>query len=363
MRSKTWGDYSDFDLPVNYDSSKAAGPRMKENLAVVVTSISGPNRTLQALASGCQEHAHQFIVIGDESSPSDFNLDGCEFYSLDRQYQTELRLARLCPTRHYARKNLGYLIATRNGATLIVETDDDNIPREEFWAKRDRDQAASIHTKQGWINIYRYFSEANIWPRGFPLDHIKDESYPIEALSIRNVDCPIQQGLADENPDVDAIYRLSARLPQSFSKGHRLALMAGSWCPFNSQNTSWWREAFPLLYLPAYCSFRMTDIWRSFIAQRIAWTNNWGVLFHEANVWQERNEHDLMRDFKDELPGYLHNKSIREALNKLQLPSGVEQLGENLLVCYEKLVSMDLIDRKELDLVAAWLSDLETVSK
>ena len=47
----------------------------------------------------------------------------------------------------------------------------------------------------------------------------------------------------------------------------------------------------------------MTDIWRSFVAQRIAWTNNWSVLFDEPTVWQERNEHDLMRDFRDEVPG------------------------------------------------------------
>jgi hypothetical protein len=113
------------------------------------------------------------------------------------------------------------------------------------------------------------------------------------------------------------------------------------------------------MYLPAYCSFRMTDIWRSFVAQRIAWTNNWSVLFHEPTVWQERNEHDLMRDFRDEVPGYLHNKSICEQLGKLSLRSGMENLGENLQVCYEKLVSMELIDRKELELVAAWLDDLE----
>jgi hypothetical protein len=27
----------------------------------------------------------------------------------------------------------------------------------------------------------------------------------------------------------------------------------------------------PLLYLPSHCCFRMTDIWRSFIAQRCLW--------------------------------------------------------------------------------------------
>ena len=54
---------------------------------------------------------------------------------------------------------------------------------------------------------------------------------------------------------------------------------------------------YPLLYLPAYCSFRMTDIWRSFVAQRIAWENGWRLLFHGPTMEQERNVHDLMKDF------------------------------------------------------------------
>ncbi|MHC4265647.1 MAG: STELLO glycosyltransferase family protein, partial [Planctomycetota bacterium] len=68
---------------------------------------------------------------------------------------------------------------------------------------------------------------------------------------------------ADDNPDVDAVYRLTQRLPLTFRKDRRLALGNGSKCPFNSQNTTWFPDAYPLLYLPAYCSFRMTDIWRS----------------------------------------------------------------------------------------------------
>ena len=330
---------------------------MEEKIALVVTSIAEPNEVLRTLALGCQAKGYDFIVIGDVASPANFELEGCRFYGLKEQYDTGLKLARLCPTKHYARKNLGYLLAIREGTSLIVETDDDNSPSETFWDERKRTQAVATLANHGWANVYKYFSNANIWPRGFPLDHVKDELPALTSLSVVDGDCPIQQGLANENPDVDAIYRLVSSLPQSFRSG-RVALAEGSWCPFNSQNTTWWREAFPLMYLPAYCSFRMTDIWRSFVTQRIAWTNNWSVLFHEATVWQERNEHDLMRDFRDEVPGYLHNKSICEQLGKLSLRSGVENLGENLQVCYEKLVSMELIDRKELELVAAWLNDL-----
>src|SRR6185436_15069807 len=125
---------------------------------------------------------------------------------------------------------------------------------------------------------------------------------------------PIQQGLADENPDVDAVYRMTSSLPLSFNKRNPIVLDKNAWCPFNSQNTTWFKEAFPLLYLPSYCSFRMTDIWRSFVAQRIAWSCNWSILFHNATVRQERNEHSLIRDFEDEIPGYLNNARICKML-------------------------------------------------
>ncbi|HEX8559803.1 MAG TPA: STELLO glycosyltransferase family protein [Pyrinomonadaceae bacterium] len=331
---------------------------MKEALAVVVTSISGPNPVLRALAGGCQERGHRFVVVGDEKSPADFRLEGCDYYGLDAQRATDFGFARLCPVRHYARKNLGYLLAIRGGARVIVETDDDNFPREEFWGERRRAQPVPTVGGGGWVNAYRYFTEANIWPRGLPLDRVKDPVAEFDALAVTDADCPVQQGLADENPDVDAIYRLVAELPQSFRRDRRVALAAGAWCPFNSQNTTWWADAFPLLYLPAYCSFRMTDIWRSFVAQRVAWEQGWSVLFHEPTVWQERNEHNLMRDFRDEVPGYLHNDAIREALAGLTLPPGVGRLGEAVTACYEKLVEMSLVGREELPLLAAWLEDL-----
>ena len=79
-----------------------------------------------------------FIVIGDKSSPEDFRINGCEFYNIEEQIKTGFKFAQMCPSRHYARKNIGYLIAIKNGATIIVETDDDNMPYEAFWRQPQR---------------------------------------------------------------------------------------------------------------------------------------------------------------------------------------------------------------------------------
>ncbi len=114
----------------------------------------------------------------------------------------------------------------------------------------------------------------------------------------------------------------------------------------------------PLLYLPSWCTFRITDIWRSFVAQRIAWENNSALLFHAATVRQERNAHQLMRDFEDEVPGYIHNRRIGECLEALTLSAGRDRIPDNMRVCYEALVREEYIDNRELRVLDAWLDDL-----
>ena len=324
---------------------------------LMITSIADSSHpVLQHYAKEAAARSMPMIVVGDLKSPALFDLPGCDYYSVERQQAMPSALAQLLPCNHYARKNLGYIAAMRQGAEIIVETDDDNLPGTEFWHERQRLTKAHLLTDCGWVNVYRYFSGHHIWPRGFALEHIRDEAPPLPDEIF--ADCPIQQGLADQNPDVDALYRLTMPLPVSFEPAANVALGRNSVCPFNSQNTVWFKEAFPLLYLPSFCSFRMTDIWRSFVAQRIAWECGWQILFHRSTVWQERNDHNLLHDLRDEMPGYLNNSRIVEELKSLPLRAGTESIAENMITCYQKLIDMTLVDQQELPLVAAWLEDV-----
>lgn len=325
---------------------------------MVLTSIAAPNPVMRRIAEDCGKAGIDFYVIGDTKSPDDFAIEGCKFLSYARQLDLPFAFAAICPTRHYARKNIGYLLAIASGVDVIIETDDDNMPGPEFYQPLPIEAELPAVEGAGWVNVYRYFTDGLIWPRGLPLDEI---NAPLPALSEpRHVRIPIQQGLADENPDVDAIYRLALPLPFSFDASVRVALSAGTWCPYNSQNTIHYREAFPLLYLPAHCSFRMTDIWRSFVAQRIAGANGWSILFREATVVQDRNDHNLMRDFEDEISGYLGNRRIAEALDALEIVPGADlaTMGENLRRCYRALVRDGHVGEAELPLLDAWLDDL-----
>jgi hypothetical protein len=323
--------------------------------SLIITSIAAPNAVMKKYAAECKKRGIDFIVIGDSASPKKFQLDGCRFISLEEQKKLPYKLAKLLPEKHYSRKNLGYLLA--KNSDVIIETDDDNFPKKNFWNKSYTNPKVRYVNKNGWVNAYNYFTEKTIWPRGFPLENVLEKN-PQPKVSTKKFNTPIIQGLADENPDVDAIYRMTQKLPIRFENKSPLVLGEGSWCPFNSQNTVWKKEAFPLLYLPSYCSFRMTDIWRSLIAQRIAWTCGWNVLFHSADVWQERNEHNLVKDFEEEVPGYINNDQIRKSLEDLDLKSGIKNIGENMIRSYAELVNKSYISKSESQLINSWVDSI-----
>jgi len=265
-------------------------------------------------------------------------------------------LGRLCPTRSYARKNIAYLEAIARGAQIIVETDDDNFPRETFWLPRVSHPACRPVDHPGWVNVYAYFSKTFIYPRGLPLDHARIA--PPLPGTMQELECPLQQGLADANPDVDAVYRMLFPLPFEFDPDvEPVALRSGAWCPFNSQNTTFFKKIFPLLYLPAHCSFRMTDIWRSFVAQRILHHLGFPVLFHGCTVWQERNEHSLHVDFCDEVSGYVNNHAIRTALMSLNFGHSTDIL-QLLEQCYQCLIQNGWVGKEEEVLLTSWITSL-----
>ena len=103
----------------------------------------------------------------------------------------------------------------------------------------------------------------------------------------------------------------------------------------------------------------MTDIWRSFVAQRCLWELGYGVAFHGPESLQQRNVHNLLRDFEEEIPGYLNNNRIISILERVQLSSRADMVGGNLYRCYEALISSRDNFRPEMPLVEAWLVDVD----
>lgn len=332
--------------------------RASKPFTLVVTTIARPTKAMEALSEGAKESGSTIVVAGDAKGPDEFNLDATTFLDVADQCAFT-PLGALLPTASYTRKNIGYLWAIGHGAAVIVETDDDNFPMNDFYRERRRllDGRSVDHPR--WFNVYGMFSDSGVWPRGLPIERIGESSPDLhyEHMPEVNISAPIQQGLAEGDPDVDAIFRMTRTLPIQFRKNRTVFLAPGTWCPFNSQNTTWFPEAFPLLYLPSFCSFRMTDIWRSLVAQRVAWANGWSIAFSSPDVHQVRNQHDLLSDFTDEVPGYLNNDAIARRLEALNIREG--RINESMIACYETLISMGILGSEELRLLRTWLVEVE----
>lgn len=317
----------------------------------IITTINEPTNAVQKLY---ELFGNNLIIVGDLKTPKDWDYNGISPINEPSKLYA--------PNNHYARKNLGYLYAIKNGAKLIYDTDDDNIPNDSFVIRDSNVLSYNSFASDGWFNVYKFFNIENLWPRGFPLKLIKKLSSYKEFIHSQN--SSIQQGVSDGEPDIDAIARLVFNSDTTFKEDRSIYLENDTWCPFNSQSTWWFPKAFPLMYLPITASFRMTDIWRSFIAQRCLWEIGEGVTFHSpAEVYQKRNEHDLLKDFTDEISGYLNNESIVRILRNLELKKGVDYVGDNLLLCYKELVNNGIFQQEELNSVSEWINDYEKITR
>jgi hypothetical protein len=194
---------------------------------------------------------------------------------------------------------------------VIFESDNDNGPLPGLvpLSIETSFEGTVVESESGWINPYRMTNRPDIWPRGLPLEEIQIyATYKSADCHIDNV--AVQQWFAAAEPDVDAIYRLTRGEAGTQLEGGRFAVGKGSFAPFNSQSTAW-HSHYELMYLPATVSFRMTDIWRSFVALRVMHSVGASLVYTGPGVHQNRNPHDLLSDFESEIPGYRWNGRIR----------------------------------------------------
>lgn len=317
---------------------------------IVITSIFQPTEAVEAFSALAGYH---LVVVGDKKSPAGWQQANCTYLSVDDQLRLFPELANAIPFNHYGRKMVGYLYALQQGATLIIDTDDDNIPYNNWAFPAFEGNFRTSAPGLDWVNIYHYFSEQPIWPRGLPLRHIRDSRDRLQwQAQPQNHRIGIWQGLADEDPDVDAIYRLTANTPCIFLNKEPVVLEEGTVCPFNSQNTAVIREFFPLLYLPSFVTFRFTDILRGIIAQPILWKHGHRLGFTEATVVQKRNDHDYFKDFESEVPMYLHVEKTLQAVRKAIHGKTVK---DNLYEAYEALLELGVVEQREMNVLAEWL--------
>lgn len=315
---------------------------------LVITTINPPTEAIRSFAN---IPGWKVVVVGDQKTPKDWKLEGVDYLSIEEQEYLFPYMS--LPYNHYSRKMIGYLYAMREGAEVIAETDDDNFPYPE-WCFPDTKVKYDLYSKQGFVNIYKRFCFGmNIWPRGLPWKYI--DSY--DKVSTNQVEpdrVGIWQGLADLDPDVDAIYRMIVGFGCVFRPEQSpLVLDRYAVSPFNSQNTLFKKALYPLMYLPVTVPQRFSDILRSYVAQPIMWDRGYLLGFSTATVKQNRNPHDLMDDFRDELSCYLSSETAFNVALRAIKPGG--EIEANMCRIYKALEVENIVSRREVDYLYKWL--------
>ena len=205
---------------------------------------------------------------------------------------------------------------------------------------------------KGFVNIYKLFTNEHIWPRGIPPSHESIDIIPTVNDIQTNLQISVIQGLVNNDPDVDAFYRINIKnTPFTFEKDNDYDIVMDKYsvCPFNTQNTFWFdKSMFYAMYLPISVTFRYTDILRGFIALYQLWKNNKTIKFTFPTAVQERNEHDLSKDYESEIPMYDTAEKVIELLNKNK--------DATMLEIYDILYKHNIVDKKELETLNEWVN-------
>ncbi len=321
---------------------------------IVITTINKPTEAVLKFAA---LKKYKLIVVGDKKTPQDWEVQGVEYLSVNDTRCNNYALNDVLPFNHYSRKMLGYLYAIEAGAENIIDTDDDNIPKEHWQFPPFSSEQDTTPNDMGFINVYQYYTSQKIWPRGLPLRLINTRFNFDKKVKKSSSVVGIWQGLADEDPDVDAIYRLTDNRLCIFDEKPPLVLGTGTLSPFNTQNTIICKNLFPLLYLPTYVTFRFTDILRGLIAQPIMWLNQYQLGFTNATVIQKRNLHDFYQDFISEIPMYEFTDKVMEITNAA-IKTG-QSIPDSLFSVYEGLLKNGIVKKEEIKTLEAWLKDLQ----
>ena len=319
---------------------------------VVITTINPPNpRVIDFIHLG-----YKVLIVGDKKTPNSWSSfdERIEYLDYTRQEEEFEELSSNIGPNTYARKNIGYLYAMKNGAEIIWETDDDTFPLKTFVDPMSALSMERFSTQREEVwNPYSYFLPGTkIWPRGYPLERVTRsfEAAPLAPLD-QESDIDILQTLVNNEPDVDAIYRLtvnSAPITFPFKSG-AVELDLGV-APGNTQSTFWLtKRSFRSIYFPTTVNNRFADILKMYLAQV-----NCNLLYAGFLVEQFRNPHNYMIDFNDEAEMYRN----LEELCKLVLS---QEQGILLEEIYAKLCSMKICQPRELDVLRVFNKELNAI--
>jgi hypothetical protein len=248
--------------------------------------------------------------------------------------------ADLVPWNTDNRRNIGFLQAWQEGADVLISIDDDNYcgPAADFvgehLAAGRPAGAARVAAGAPWFNLCSLLTLdcAPVYPRGFPyrsrvasqLAHLG----PMPADGRTSI-VAINTGLWLDDPDVDAVTRLSLQPRAAAADPQPVILGPETWSPINTQNTAVMRAAIPAYYyvrmgfaLQGLRIDRFGDILSGYFVQKCAKHLGHSIRIGSPVVQHVRTPHDLFNDLYHELAGMVLLEELLPWLQELRLSGG-----------------------------------------
>ena len=316
------------------------------------------------------------IVAGDLKTPHDANKQICrEVGGLYPDPQTQMKLgflhAAAIPWNCYARKNIAYLFALKEGAELLYTVDDDNVPLED-WAEHIRigpQDCTIINSESGWYDCYegaKTEDGCSITPRGYPWWLIGNKQKYSARKGVENVG--IIAGLPLGSPDVDAATRMVKNPTVLSYPAENVVLDKGTMCPYDTQNTIIVRELMPANMLwshsfvePYSCGWRrFDDIIAGYIGQVIAWKYGYRVRYGRPFAFQKRNPHNNLSDLLAEIDGMRFQQQLIKTILEAK-PAGDCPAEDFRLIAYALLDAIVELPRCIRTYVDTWVSDIASL--
>jgi len=339
--------------------------------ALITTTINVPTvlslyRAIAPRSSRGVDPDVRFFVACDKKTPveaRDFccRLDNCLVYSSEQQDELGYSCSSLIGWNTIARRNIALLEALKWGADVIVSIDDDNMSLgADYFGSFVETLGAPF---DGIKLSTKWFDPASLaFPRvvqrGFPQHAPRCETKRVPVI---NAKIGVAQGMILGDPDTSAIDRISQH-----PEVHQVSelLRAGivtdpreCYAPLNSQNIAFVRELAPcFLMVPSYG--RYDDIYSSLVAQRVMRERGYHVHYGQPFAWQQRNQHDLLKDLRAEQFGAEHIIEFASWLDGF--------LGQTDVIGFLRVMATNLpkfIPSGTQELWLAWLSDCEAVMK
>ena len=275
-------------------------------------------------------------------------------------------------------KNIGCYYAITHGAKTIWDLDDNNMLK--FWIPGAAPPGApsldaaipltknvDVLESQGrecstW-NPYPALGTPSVpsWPRGLPLDDAMDSkcsSSDLKPSTIANTSIAVLQSLSDRQPDADDLYQAIMPLPFYFKKRDMKTVLVPTYTftPYNARATLHFEAAFWALYLPTSMDLELSDVWRSYIGQRLFWETDLRVGFIGRPLVVQDQSIPLSLD-KVAIKGTYSR--IRKLINFLGMWRGTENtLDKHIEELWYALKQENLVDHNDVKMIHLWLRSL-----